>query len=72
MPGSCPGLSVVFSYERVDHSSTFKASELLLWVVHSCTVAFGTSSTAAQQSNTWYLKSTSAAVVNKQEHLKEI
>jgi hypothetical protein len=54
--GKLPDLSVVFSYKIVVHPSTFKASELLLWVVNSCTVnteAFFGTPTAAQYSNTW-------------------
>ena len=73
MPGSLPDLSVVFSYEIVVHPSTFKPSELLLWVVNSCTVnteAFFGTSTAAHYSN--YLVALSRATfVDTQEQLKE-
>jgi hypothetical protein len=58
MPGQLRGLSAMFFYyEIVVHPLVFKASELLFWVVYSCTVsteAFG-ASTVAQKSNTWYL-----------------
>ncbi len=57
MPGSHPALSVMFSFEIVVHPLTFKASELLMWEVNSCTgntEAFFGTSTAAQYSNTWY------------------